>query len=122
MDQAKRLKDLERENGRLKRVVAVVGRQSTVREFASWAERLVDFKERNPDNGNGNGDPSDAQERLNLLDVLTRHGWNQRAAARELQLSEGGVRHMMRRHKIERPVEQISHYATRLKLPENSVH
>jgi transcriptional regulator with GAF, ATPase, and Fis domain len=89
----------------IQQVTSLAGRQSAVRDFASWAERLIGFKQRNGGNGNGNGDREAAQERMKLLDALTRHNWNQRAVARELQMSEGGVRHMMRRHSIERPVE-----------------
>jgi transcriptional regulator with GAF, ATPase, and Fis domain len=88
----------------IQQVTSLAGRQSAVRDFASWAERLIDFKQRN--GGNGNGDREAAHERMKLLDALTRNGWNQRAAARELQMSEGGVRHMMRRYNVERPVEQ----------------
>jgi transcriptional regulator with GAF, ATPase, and Fis domain len=92
-------------------VVSLAGRQSSLREFTEWAERLIDFRRRTESDGNGNGnrngngDKETAIERTQLLDALTRHNWNQRAVARELQMSESGVRHMMRRYSIERPVD-----------------
>ena len=84
------------------RLVALAGRQPAMCEFAEWAERLIDHMP--GQNGNGH-DPAE-RERTDLMRALAHNGWNQRAAARELQVSEGGVRHMMRRHRIERPLAE----------------
>lgn len=84
------------------RLVALAGRRSGAREFAAWAERLIEHMRKNG-NGNGNGNGSVAADRERLLDTLARNAWNQRAVARDLGMSEGGVRHMMRRLKIRRP-------------------
>jgi DNA-binding NtrC family response regulator len=51
--------------------------------------------------------------REQILAALHRHDWNQRAAARELGISEGGVRYHMRRFDIQRPMsaDEISRIA-----------
>jgi transcriptional regulator with GAF, ATPase, and Fis domain len=88
------------------RLVTLAGRRANSREFGAWAERLIDHMRRNGNgNGNGNGHGKSAieTEREELMDVLARHAWNQRATARDLGISEGGLRHRMRRLKVTRP-------------------
>lgn len=81
------------------RVVRLSGPRAPMREFTEWAEQIIGFKGRVARDRDGNGD-----ERARVLDVLERNDWIQRAAARDLQISESGLRHMMRRLGIERPV------------------
>jgi DNA-binding NtrC family response regulator len=83
------------------RLAGLAGSKSPQSEFELWAERLVAYME----GGNGRrefGDGPDA-ERRRLLDMLHHCGWNQRAAARQLRMSEGGLRHQMKRLGIHRP-------------------
>lgn len=63
-------------------------------------------------NGNGSGNGNGAAysdgigiTRSAILKTLKRRDWNQRAAARDLEMSEANVRYLIRRLKIERPFE-----------------
>ncbi|MEW5702140.1 MAG: sigma 54-interacting transcriptional regulator [Candidatus Zixiibacteriota bacterium] len=70
-------------------------------EFARCAEELLD---RHPVRSREQGDPGSADQlSVRLRTVLERNNWNQRASARELGISEGGVRHRMRRWDVMRP-------------------
>ena len=70
-------------------------------EFAQWAERLIDHLHLAAPRGVVLS-PADDQP-VRLRTVLERNRWNQRAAARELSVSEAGVRHLMRQWDIQRP-------------------
>jgi DNA-binding NtrC family response regulator/tetratricopeptide (TPR) repeat protein len=87
----------------LQRLVSIAGTQIDT-EFASWADRLLKHM-CNGSIGNGNGKHGHTTAK-ELVKTLERNAWNQRAAARDLEMSEGNVRHLIRRLNIRRPMER----------------
>jgi len=79
------------------RLVAIAERPSDS-EFPVWAERLLEQIDiiHEPNVG-GKLSPE------SLSSALERNLWNQRATARDLGITEGGVRHLMRSWGIQRP-------------------
>lgn len=79
------------------RLVAIAERPSDP-EFAEWAMRLLEQIDiiHEPNVGA-------RVSREALRAALERNVWNQRAAARDLGITEGGVRHLMRRWDVARP-------------------
>lgn len=79
------------------RLVAIADRPSEP-DFQGWAERLLEQIDiiHEPNVGA-------RVSREALLMALERNSWNQRATARDLGITEGGVRHLMRRFEVQRP-------------------
>ncbi len=79
------------------RLVAIAGWPSEP-DFPMWAERLLEQIDiiHEPNVGA-------RISREGLISSLERNYWNQRATARDLGITEGGVRHVMRRYGIKRP-------------------
>jgi DNA-binding NtrC family response regulator len=76
-------------------------------ELDLWVERMLDYMGNHGNgNGSGNGNGQDhASTPMEFLETLERHDWNQRAVARDLQMTEGNVRYLIRRWKIAKPAE-----------------
>lgn len=79
------------------RLVAIADRPSEP-DFPGWAERLLEQIDIIHEPNVGARVSRDA-----LLTALERNSWNQRATARDLGITEGGVRHLMRRFEVQRP-------------------
>jgi DNA-binding NtrC family response regulator len=81
----------------VRQLVAVAERPSDP-EFPVWADRLLERMDiiQEPNIGA-------RLSRESLVDALARNQWNQRATARNLGITEGGVRHLMRRMGVQRP-------------------
>lgn len=79
------------------RLIAIADRPSDP-EFPAWAERLLEQIDviHEPNVGG-------KLSRESLTAALERNLWNQRATARDLGMTEGGVRHLMRRWSVQRP-------------------
>ena len=95
------------------RLVALAGPNLNA-EFDVWVGRLMDYVG-SPDvgsgngNGNGNGNgTSNESKGTQLIHSLEGHKWNQRAAARDLAMSEGNIRHLIRRLNIQKPMEETA--------------
>jgi transcriptional regulator with GAF, ATPase, and Fis domain len=80
------------------RLVAIAERPSDP-EFSGWADRLLEQIDviHEPNVGG-------KMTREALVAALERNLWNQRATARDLGITEGGIRHLMRRWGVQRPV------------------
>lgn len=79
------------------RLVAITDRPSDP-DFADWAQRLLEQIDIIHEPNVGARTSSES-----LLSALERNNWNQRATARDLGITEGGVRHLMRRLGVRRP-------------------
>lgn len=79
------------------RLVAIADRPSEP-DFPGWAERLLEQIDVIHEPNVGARVSRDA-----LYMALERNSWNQRATARDLGITEGGVRHLMRRFEVQRP-------------------
>lgn len=89
-------------------LVSLAGPQLSA-DTSTWANCLMDHLHKvRSDNGH---DVAPNPRRDMLIEALARHHWNQRAAARELDISEAGVRVLMHRWDVRRPDEDASKIA-----------
>jgi DNA-binding NtrC family response regulator len=89
------------------RRLVVIAQSPRDPEFSAWAERLLDQMDQPPE-----PETRGRISRERLIECLDQCQWNQRAAARLLGITEGGVRHLMKRMAIERPVMLAARFGT----------
>jgi transcriptional regulator with GAF, ATPase, and Fis domain len=80
------------------RQLVSIGERPSDPDFPGWAERLLEKLDVIAEPNIGAHVSRDT-----LVEALGRNQWNQRATARGLGITEGGVRHQMRRLGIQRP-------------------
>ena len=81
----------------VRQLVAIAERPSDP-EFPGWGARLLEQMDVIAEPNIGARVSRDT-----LVEALGRNQWNQRATARVLGITEGGIRHLMRRLSIQRP-------------------
>lgn len=78
--------------------LATVASVEPAAQWETWADALLDYLER----ASGEFPALPDSRRHELLHALDENDWNQRAAARRMNVSEATIRKWMRRHSIQR--------------------